>query len=70
MINYTSRGTTIINPTMDDMTKMIPVEDLLYESDEDEDATFNSLSTCVFDVRTSPFVSQLINEIVPMSKSA
>ena len=70
MINYTSRGTTIINPTMDDMTKMTPVEDLLYESDEDEDATFNSLSTCVFDGRKSTFVSLMINEMVPMNKNA
>ena len=70
MSNTTPIGTTVLNPTMDYMTQRTPIEDILSESDEEEDDPFNSLPTYVFDVRTSPFVSQLINEIVPMSKSA
>ena len=70
MSNTTPIGTTALNPTIDYMTQRTPIEDILSESDEEEDDPFNSLSTCVFDFRTIPFVSQLINEIVPMSKSA
>ena len=55
---------------MYDINQRTPIEDIFSESDEEEDDPFNSLPTYVFDVRTSPFVSQLINEIVPMSKSA
>ena len=57
----TSRGTTILNPTMYDINQRTPIEDIFSESDEEEDDPFNSMSTCVFDGRTSPFVSQLIN---------
>ena len=40
MINATSRGTTILNPTMDDMTQRTPIEDLLSKSDEEDDDHF------------------------------
>ena len=69
MINYTSRVNTILNPIMDDITQRTPIEDLLYESDEVEDYPFNALSICVFDGSTSPFVSHIINDMLPMNKS-
>ena len=55
---------------MDDTTERTPIEDHFYDSNEEEDYPFNSLSTCVFYGRTSPFVSRGINEMVPMNKNS
>ena len=70
MINATSRGTTILNPTIDYTTKRTPIEDLFHESDKEEDDPFNSMPTYVFDGRTSNFVTQSINEMVLMNNFA
>ena len=69
MSNANSRGTTILNPTMYDMNQRTPIEDLLSESDEEEDDPFNFMSTFVFNGRKNTFVSQMINDMVPMNKS-
>ena len=57
MSDDNSRVTTVLNPTMDDTTQITPIKDLLSKSDEEEDDPLNSLSTCVFDCRKTPFVS-------------
>ena len=54
---------------MHDTTQREPIEELLSESDEEEDNPLKPLSTCVFDVSTGPFVSQIINDMVPMNKN-
>ena len=61
MSNTTPIGTTILNPTTDDITQRTPIEDLLSESDKEEDEPFKSMLTCVFGFRTSHFVSHIIN---------
>ena len=53
---------------MVDTTQITPIEDLLCDSDDEEDKTFNSLSTDGFDGSKIPFVSNTINKMVPMNK--
>ena len=67
--NANSIGTTILNRTMDDTSQRTPIKDFLSESDEEEYDPFNSLSTCISDGRTIPFVSHMINEMVPMNNN-
>ena len=63
--NDTSRVPTILNNTIDDTTQSTPTEDF-FESDDEEDNPFKSLSTFVFDGRIITFVSQIINDMVSM----
>ena len=67
--NATSRVITILNITMDDITKRTSIEFLLNDYDEEEDHPFKSLTTCALDDRTSPFVSYMINEMVKMNNN-
>ena len=70
MINSTSIGATILNPIMGDITQRTPIEESFSDSDKEEEDPFNFLSTCVFDSSNSPFVSQMINYMVPMNNIA
>ena len=65
MINDNSRVPTILNTTIDVTTQSTPTEDF-FESHDEEDNPFKSLSTFVFDGRIITFVSQIINDMVSM----
>ena len=69
MSDDNSRVTTMLNTTIDDTNQITLTEEILSESDEEEDHPFNSLSTCVFDGRTIHFVSKIINGMVSMKNN-